>query len=341
MKSLASGLALAIAWCLTVQARASGDGGSASRQSGPCEGCRSSLPSGSEPAPLLVLLHGDRESVTTMFDAWVADAEARGIAVLALACPRSEGCTQQSWWRWNGSPSWIGDQARALSERRAIDPARMWIVGWSGGASYIGYRTQEIERTFAAIVIHGGGMSPASGTCSTPKASVYFLVGSANPLHHLAEGLRAHYEGCGNDATWTLLRGAGHDGEWRALAKRREAILGWLSTRRMAPAPEDAEAIEAPVPSASTPLPASTPPASTPSVVPSQPLASTRPAGTATPPPSCRCSFPGSPGPRDSSALSLLLAAGLAWMRRPDRGRRTRAGASDDVVQGVDGVSSN
>ncbi len=324
MKSLPSGLALAVACCLTVQARASGDGGSASRQPGPCEGCRSSLPGGSDPAPLLVLLHGDGESATTLFDAWVADAEARGIAVLALACPRSEGCTQQSWWRWNGSPSWIGDQARALSDRRAIDPARMWIVGWSGGASYIGYRTQEIERTFAAIVIHGGGMSPASGTCSTPKASVYFLVGSANPLHHLAEGLRAHYEGCGNDVTWAPIRGAGHDGEWRALAKRREAILGWLSTRRMAPSPDDAEASEPPVPSASTPLPPSPPPASTPSVVPSPPLASTRPPRTATPPPSCRCSAPGRPVPLESCELTLLLVVGVAWMRRRHRGRRRK-----------------
>jgi poly(3-hydroxybutyrate) depolymerase len=180
----------------------------------------------------LVLLHGDGESAAAVFDAWSSAAEARGIAVFAPSCPREEGCTSQSWWRWNGSPSWLTGQIDVFAKRRPFDADRIWIVGWSGGASYIGYRSQELERTFAAMVFQGGGMPPASEACAPSPASVYFLVGDKNPLHSLAVELRDHYATCGNDLTWTLLKGADHAGEWRALPSHRESILDWLVTRR-------------------------------------------------------------------------------------------------------------
>jgi poly(3-hydroxybutyrate) depolymerase len=169
-----------------------------------------------------------------MFDMWAPAAEARAVAVLALTCPLSEGCTQQSWWQWNGDPAYLREQIRFVTDRQRIDPARMWIAGWSGGASYLGYRTQEIERMFSAIVIHGGGIRPAFASCSNPQASVYFLVGDANPLHNLAVQLRDYYAGCGHDLSWNLLQGATHDGERRALGSRIEGIFDWLATKRRA-----------------------------------------------------------------------------------------------------------
>ena len=208
--------------------------GAARRLDGPCPGCRVSLPGGADPRPLLVLLHGDNETASSMFDAWAPAAEARAVAVLALTCPLSEGCTQQSWWQWNGDPAYLREQIRFVTDRQPIDPARMWIAGWSGGASYIGYRTQEIERMFSAIVIHGGGIRPAFASCSNPQASVYFLVGDANPLHNLAVQLRDYYVGCGHDLSWNLLQGATHDGERRALGSRIEGIFDWLATKRRA-----------------------------------------------------------------------------------------------------------
>ncbi len=217
---------------MVVPGLARADGATPSRQSGPCPGCRYSLPRGDAPAPIVVLLHGDGESAAAVFDAWASAAEARGIAVFAPSCPRDEGCASQSWWRWNGSPAWLTSQIDVLAKHRPLDAERMWIVGWSGGASYIGYRSQELERTFAAIVIHGGGMRPASDDCAVSPASVSFLVGDKNPLHSLAVELRDHYAACGNDLSWTLLKGADHAAEWRALPAHREAILDWLATRR-------------------------------------------------------------------------------------------------------------
>jgi predicted esterase len=168
-----------------------------------------------------------------MMSEWGRSAEARGVAVLALQCPSSAGCTAQSWWRWNQPVSgWLTSQIEAVKRQRAIDEHRMWIVGWSGGASYIGGRSQEFESLFAAIVIHGGGMPPASSACASAKPGVYFLVGDSNPLHYLAERLHEHYAACSNNVVWTLLPHADHPAERRALASHREAILDWLATQQ-------------------------------------------------------------------------------------------------------------
>jgi poly(3-hydroxybutyrate) depolymerase len=209
--------------------------GSPARLTGqPCAGCLASLPASAEAAPLLVLLHGDFEPASRIYAKWRGWAEERGIAVLAPACPVSEGC-KGSWWRWNGEAAWLEHQIDALGQLHAIDRERLWVVGWSGGASYLGWRTQELERTFAAVVIHGGGMAPANDFCPRSKASVYFLVGDKNPLHALAVDLRAHYEACGQDVQWSLLPGAAHDGEWDGLdASRGKSILDWLATKRRA-----------------------------------------------------------------------------------------------------------
>jgi predicted esterase len=192
------------------------------------------LPADTDPRPLLVLLHGDGETAASMLDAWGPAAAARGIVVFAPACPRQEGCTSQSWWKWDGEPSWLVRQIDALAATRAIDRERMWIAGWSGGSTYIGWNTQELERTFAALVIHGGGVRPREASCSATKASIYFLGGDRNPLHYLTEPLHDYYVRCGHDdVTWTVLPGIDHDGERRALASRLGAILDWLETKHI------------------------------------------------------------------------------------------------------------
>ncbi len=241
-----------------------------------------------------------------MLDAWGRSAEARGIGVLALQCPRSEGCTSQSWWKWGRYPEWLVQQTRAFGALRPVDPDRKWIVGWSGGASYIGSWTQELEREFAAIVIHGGGMPPPRGACpATAKAGVYFLVGDANPLHYLATRLRDHYDACGNDVVWTLLAHADHDGERRALAGHREAILDWLSTRSLthaAPTVATATAAQGDASAPSTPPPPSGPPT---------PSGSAPRAAHSPPPEHASCSASGMPAPRGGgwSFLVVVLAA--------------------------------
>jgi poly(3-hydroxybutyrate) depolymerase len=204
------------------------DRGAATRRAGPCAGCQSSLPAADDPRPLLVVLHGDGESAASIFAEWEPAAAARRIVVFAPSCPHAS----RSWWKWDGDPAWLLRQIDALAQTRAIDRERMWLAGWSGGGTYIGWNTQELERTFAALVIHGGGVRPKHAACSDPKASIYFLGGDANPLHDLAEELHDFYARCGHEVAWTVVHGADHGGERRALLSRRDAILDWLATKQ-------------------------------------------------------------------------------------------------------------
>lgn len=197
-----------------------------------CSGCVHERAAGPDAAPLVVLLPGDGQAAKTLAGAWSRFVAARRWSLLALECPRDKGC-KGSYWQWDGDPAWVEAEIANAARRAPVDPKRVHLVGWSGGASYVGWRTQALTPRFASVVIHGGGIPPASAACASVKVPVYFLVGDANPLHHLARGLRDHYATCGHDVTWDLLPRAAHDGEWSALAKPGTAdrVLDWMATR--------------------------------------------------------------------------------------------------------------
>jgi poly(3-hydroxybutyrate) depolymerase len=206
----------------------------------PCKGCVLVAPAGDQPVPLVVILHGDRERAPAAAARWQGAIARRGWALLALECPADQGC-KDSWWRWDGDPSWVTDQVAAVAQQRAIDPRRIYLIGWSGGASYIGWRASAWGDVFAALVLHGGGMPPAEAACPARAPPVYFLVGDKNPLHALAVHLRDYIAGCTDDVTWDLVAGADHAREEAALtAKKAAAILAWLEARPLGPATSSA-----------------------------------------------------------------------------------------------------
>lgn len=199
----------------------------------PCTGCKASFSASTDPTPLIVVLHGDWGiGPGDLVAAWEKFAAKRGLAVLALKCPVDQGCKNGSWWQWNGDPAWITRQVDGFEKQKSltVDRKRLYLVGWSGGASYIGMRAQTFQQTFAAIVYHGGGLAPG-GPCAPTNSSpapAYFLVGDANPLHHLAVSLKKENEQCGINVTWKLLPGADHTAEWKALDANGGAIADWL-----------------------------------------------------------------------------------------------------------------
>lgn len=197
----------------------------------PCAGCTLDVPAKADGAvPLLVALHGDRDHAASTAMRWRAAAKARGWALLSLECPKSEGC-RGSWWRWDGDPAWVLAQVAAVQKDHAIDPARIYLAGWSGGATYIGQHAPAWTERFAGVVIHGGGQAPGAD-CPTRALPAYFLVGDANPLHALAKDLRAWFDACAQDVTWDLVKRGDHDKEERALTKAKAtAILDWLAAR--------------------------------------------------------------------------------------------------------------
>jgi poly(3-hydroxybutyrate) depolymerase len=199
----------------------------------PCKGCLLDVPASVKtPMPLLVVLHGDRETARAAHARWRAAAKKRKWVLLSLDCPVDDGCTnkEHSWWQWGGEPQWILDRVVQVVGEHSIDPARMYLAGWSGGATYLGMRSIAWPDTFAAIVIHGGGQPPWDETaCPHEPLPAYFFVGDKNPLHHLAQGLRAYLDACKQEVTWDVIRGAAHAREHSALdAKKGVAILDWL-----------------------------------------------------------------------------------------------------------------
>jgi poly(3-hydroxybutyrate) depolymerase len=197
------------------------------RPTAPCTGCTLDVVAGTDPVPLVVVLHGDREKAPAAAARWRAAIKRRGWALLSLQCPAALDC-KDSFWQWDGDPKWVADQVAAVGSQVAIDPARVYLVGWSGGASYIGARASE-WRGFAAVVLHGGGMAPRGDACPE-RLPAYFLVGDKNPLHRLAKDLRSYFEGCKQDVTWDVVAGGDHAKEEAALgAKKADAILDWLA----------------------------------------------------------------------------------------------------------------
>ena len=202
----------------------------------PCAGCLLDVPAGDAARPMLVVMHGDREGAAPAHARWRAAAKKRKWVLLSLDCPVADGCTkakEHSWWQWGGEPRWILDRVADVTSQVAIDPARIYLAGWSGGATYLGMRAIAWPGTFAAIVIHGGGQPPWDETaCPAKPLPAYFFVGNKNPLHHLAQGLRAYLEACKQEVRWDVIAGAAHAGEHRALTTRKAlAILDWLAAR--------------------------------------------------------------------------------------------------------------
>lgn len=183
------------------------------------------VPATRDPVPLVVILHGDRETARAAAARWRGAVKKRGWALLSLAVP--EGT---SFWKWDGDPAWVKDQIAAVDH---VDRDHIYLIGWSGGATYIGMHAQAWPDTFAAVVLHGGGVAPADDACVALPA--YFLVGDRNPLHALARQLRAYFDACDDAPVWDLVRGGDHAKEEAALTGPKAAtILGWLADHRLA-----------------------------------------------------------------------------------------------------------
>jgi poly(3-hydroxybutyrate) depolymerase len=183
-----------------------------------------------ERAPLVVVLHGDREDAEDSERRWRDAVEARGWELLALECPKDLGCRGGSWYRWDGDPAWLRARVLEVTRERPIDTSRIFLVGWSGGATYIGKHLQSWPPLFAATVIHGGGVPPIDDDCPDQAFPAYFLVGDKNPAHGGARRLRAYFARCEQENVWDLVPGANHAREDAALtAEKADEILDWLA----------------------------------------------------------------------------------------------------------------
>jgi poly(3-hydroxybutyrate) depolymerase len=193
----------------------------------PCEGCVF-VPAESDGRPLVILMHGDEQTAAAIADAFRATAHERDFALFAPQCPVKLKCDQQSFWRWNGDPSWLGKLVDDLVKDNDLDRDRVWLVTWSGGGSYIGYRMPELGPRYAAIAFLGG--AAYFGSCAKAKLPVFFLAGDKSPYFTWVKQARDRFVSCGHDLTWKELKGKDHDDEWHIIDRppMQNIVFDWL-----------------------------------------------------------------------------------------------------------------
>ncbi len=206
----------------------------------PCKGCVTfAPPSDGSRRPLLIALHGDDGGTGKLFHALLPASEQERVILISLRCPVDLGC-RTSWWQWRGTsthdPRWIQAQIAAAEARFAVDPARVYAAGYSGGATYLGWYVPTFPGDFAAIAHIAGGM-PWGTPCPACKVPVLFTLGAADPmLVPYTRPLRDYYQSCGgHEIMWQTLRGVTHEGIIPTVqAGKGKEILTWLLAHRAA-----------------------------------------------------------------------------------------------------------
>jgi len=162
---------LVLAVCTTIAAVSSTSEAASKRKTDfPCPGCVTELPDpidAQTKAPLIVVLHGDGQGPTAVAHLFAKEASARGMVLFVPKCPKADGCADAKWWSWNHDPSWFDAPLAAIDAVQPLDHDRFWLVGWSGGGSYIGRVAPALAGRFAAVNVDGGGMMPDAPSCPT------------------------------------------------------------------------------------------------------------------------------------------------------------------------------
>jgi poly(3-hydroxybutyrate) depolymerase len=110
----------------------------------------------SQPAPLLLLLHGSGRDGRSLLDPWLPLAKSEGIVLVA-----PDASDPRAWRIPEEGPDFIHDLIELVSGSHAIDRHRMYVFGHSAGAIHgldLGLLESEY---FAAVAVHAGTVSPA------------------------------------------------------------------------------------------------------------------------------------------------------------------------------------
>ncbi|MBA3499559.1 MAG: hypothetical protein M4D80_27010 [Myxococcota bacterium] len=190
------------------------------------------------PTPLVISLHGDEGSPKASHGIWQQAARDNGYVLLSPACPRELGCTGRwgdgSWHRDGpaGSVAWINAQIDAVEAAYNIDRSRIYLVGGSRGAVYVGFHAHALAPRIAAAAMYAGGYSSLTSTCASCALPVYILVGGRDNLLDIATKARDWFLGCGSEVVFDKMRGVAHRGAGKSLlAGKANTILDWFSAR--------------------------------------------------------------------------------------------------------------
>ena len=161
--------------------------------------------------PLLLALHGDEGTPDYIYSVFRGLQDTAGGAYI-LAAPKAP-FGGGSWYQATSQHAdFINAVITRLLKAYNIDQDRIWITGWSGGATFLGYYAIKRQDILAAVVYHmggggGGSYSPPPSSCKIPAR---FVIGSADFLYQLARQQHDTLKAKGHDVTWIELPGVGH-----------------------------------------------------------------------------------------------------------------------------------
>jgi poly(3-hydroxybutyrate) depolymerase len=190
------------------------------------------------PIPLVISLHGDEGTPKSTHGIWKRAAQDNGYILLSPQCPRELGC-KKSWgdgsWHRDGSAgsvAWLAAQIDAVEAAYNIDRERIYLVGGSRGAVYVGFYADAFSPRIAGAAMYGGGYSSSSSTCAACAPPVYILVGDKDFLLDIAHKAQSWFVGCGSEVVFDELRGVRHRDIGKALLRgKADTILDWFSAR--------------------------------------------------------------------------------------------------------------
>ncbi len=146
-------------------------------------GYRLYLPSGSsrrDTLPLIVMLHGCRQDALSFAKGTRMNALAEEYRCAVLYPEQSKHSNPLRCWNWFESTSIAGQGEAGLiarlidqvTERRPIDPRRVYLVGMSAGGAMSCILAVRHSRLFAACAVHSGVMYGAAGSAMQALAAM-------------------------------------------------------------------------------------------------------------------------------------------------------------------------
>jgi poly(3-hydroxybutyrate) depolymerase len=163
------------------------------------------------PAPLLVLLHGSYGSGAAIVNSWTAIASQEGVVLVG-----PEARERAAWQLRADGPQFIRALIEEVAAKHAIDRARIYLFGNSGGAVYSLTLSMIESQLFAATAVHAGAWRSPNEFRAVPyarrKLPIAIFIGDKDEYFPVftVRKTQSALEKAGHSVSVTVIAGHNH-----------------------------------------------------------------------------------------------------------------------------------